>query len=116
HVFHLPAAGRRRRKQVLRFAQDDKFCWGVLYLAPISAVAFDNTSNDLSGGNCAARLRRDSITVSVGIFPTRSSCAKGHPPRPPMAESKRRHPASKAATILAAAWSGRLCRWTPISR
>ena len=38
----------------------------------------------------------------MGIFPTSSSCAKGHPPTPPMAESKRLQPAAYAARMRAA--------------
>ena len=40
---------------------------------------------------------RNVITFSVGILPTRASLAIGHPPKPYIAPSKRRHPASNAA-------------------
>ena len=62
-----------------------------------------------------AALRQTRIKISVGIFPTSVSCANGHPPRPPMAASKRRQPASYAARICAAASLGRACRCTPNS-
>ena len=33
------------------------------------------------------------MSISVGIFPTSASCAKGQPPSPPIAASNRLHPA-----------------------
>src|SRR6266849_3865083 len=73
------------------------------YLALIPPVAFSSESSDRTIGNCTLRCASASSTFSVGILPTSSSCANGHPPNPPMAESNRRQPASYAARTLSTA-------------
>ena len=47
----------------------------------MSALIAITASSDLRIGNSAPRRARASSTTSVGMFPTRSSCAKGHPPK-----------------------------------
>ena len=60
-------------------------------IAAFIAKTFENRS---STGSIRSRSCNARKTSSVGTFPTNLSCANGHPPSPPIAESKRRQPAS----------------------
>ena len=82
----------------------------------LSACPYQRVQGLQSAARFAPHRRNSAIRVSVGILPTRTSCANGHPPRPPIAASNRLHPAWNAARIRSAASAGRACRCTPISR
>src|SRR5712692_3613043 len=86
------------------------------YRARISLVNFRmGASAEVSIPVVAPALARAARTVSVAMLPTRSSPAKGQPPRPVTALSNLRQPASYAARIFSAAPSGWLWRCTPSS-
>ena len=68
----------------------------------IAARIFDSRRRASNRRHSRRVARSARKTSSVGIFPTSSSCAKGHRPVRPSRESNRRQPASYAARIFAA--------------
>src|SRR6185312_849105 len=93
----LVRTGQREQRDSVALAQHYGFevHWICGEAAPIAINCdiFKMLSSGLRIGTSAPISFKASITASVGRFPTSSSWAKGQPPSPPIAESKRRHPA-----------------------
>src|SRR5271157_2681213 len=90
----LIAEGEKRRAKSERRKAALSHIFGPLNLFAISTASRNGSVIGFFSGNSTPRLLSASSNLSVGVLPTNTSCAKGQPPRPPMAESKRRQPTS----------------------
>ena len=85
----------RRRKCLSSWILDSLNCWPIL-----RSVARLHRDRLRRARHAALRRWRERLLRS-GCFPPTRSWAKGQPPSPPRAASKRRQPASKAARTFA---------------
>ena len=96
-VIFASGAGIFQQEESDSSLQKSSFCgFWLLGIFPADVVAQLNEfyKLDESIPGSAPTLRRAARTASVGMLPTRSSPAKGQPPSPVSALSKRRQPAA----------------------
>mmetsp|Transcript_41424 Transcript_41424/g.128022 ORF Transcript_41424/g.128022 Transcript_41424/m.128022 type:complete len:246 (-) Transcript_41424:629-1366(-) len=82
-------------------------------ISSLIAAAFFSSSRSSECGYPA--FLHVSTIVSVATLPVSDALAKGQPPMPPRAPSKRRHPALSAARSFRSADTGPVCRCAPKS-
>src|SRR6202012_6153156 len=88
------------------FSEETPYCFTPEYFSALARLAATTAARSPRRGSEAPCALSAAMTVSVDTLPARTSRAKGKPPTPPMADSKRRQPARPAAGGLAGGRAG----------